>query len=198
VGQHPDRHVDRAAASPLSLTRRSLLQGAAAAGAVVGMAGASPVLAFAQQTRQDRDTRMIARASAVALAHLLNQTRYADLPRLAVTYAKMIIASTLASAAFGSDFGWARILRDLAKEQGGKPEAAIWFDGTRLPVNMVARVNAILSDASASDDSDMRNTIHCGTTLTSAGLAVAEPNGASRQDVLRAMVVGYEAAGWIN
>ena len=28
----------------------------------------------------------------------------------------------------------ARILRQLAKEQGGKPEATIWFDGTKVPV----------------------------------------------------------------
>ncbi len=50
-------------------------------------------------------------------------------------------------------------------------------------------MNAILSDSSASDDSDMRNTVHCGTTLASAGLAVAERIGASGRDLLCAMVV---------
>jgi 2-methylcitrate dehydratase PrpD len=197
MGHDQRRDGDRSAVNSFRLTRRALLQGALAAGEVVGMAAASPVLAFARQTRQD-STRMSSRPGALALAQLLNRTRYADLPPLAVTHAKIIIASTLASAAFGSQFGSARILRDLAKEQGGKAEATIWFDGTRLPVNMVARVNAVLSDASASDDSDMRNTVHCGTTLTSAGLAVAERTGASGEDLLCAMVVGYEAAGRIN
>ena len=59
----------------------------------------------------------------------------------------------------------ARIIRELAKEHGGKPEATIWFDGTKLPVHEAARVNAMLSDAAASDDSDIRNTAHTGTTL---------------------------------
>lgn len=110
----------------------------------------------------------------------------------------MIIASTLASAASGSRLGSARILRGLARENGGKPEATIWFDGTRLPVSEAARVNAALSDAAASDDSDIRNTAHEGTTLAAVGLAIGERTGASGQDLLGAMIIGYEAAGRIG
>ena len=66
-------------------------------------------------------------------------------------HAKIIIASTLASAAFGNDLGSSRILRDLSKAAGDKPESTVWFDGTKLPVNAVARLNALLSDASASE-----------------------------------------------
>jgi 2-methylcitrate dehydratase PrpD len=110
----------------------------------------------------------------------------------------MIIASTLASAAPGSLIASARILRDLAKKHGGRPEATIWFDGAKLPAHEVARVNAVQSDAAASDDSDIRNTAHEGTTLASVGLAIAEQTGASGRDVLLAMVIGYEAAGRIG
>ena len=56
-------------------------------------------------------------------------------------------------------------VRDLAKEQGGRPEATIWFDGAKLPVGEVARVNAMLSDASASDDSDLRNVARYTSTV---------------------------------
>ena len=59
-------------------------------------------------------------------------------------------------------------------------------------------MNAVLSDAAASDDSDIRNTAHEGTTLAAAGLAIAEQTGATGQDVLLAMVIGYEAAGRIG
>jgi hypothetical protein len=69
----------------------------------------------------------------------------------------VILASTLASAAPGSLIGSARIVRDLAKEQCGRPDATVWFDGAKLPTPEVARVNAMFSDASASDDSDLRN-----------------------------------------
>jgi hypothetical protein len=111
--------------------------------------------------------------STLALARFLNNTAYRDFPPKAIEHAKMILASTFASAAMGSVIESARIVRQLAKEQGGKPEATIWFDGTKVPVSEAARVNAILSDAAASDDSDIRNTAHEGTTLTSVGLAIA-------------------------
>jgi len=76
---------------------------------------------------------------ALTLAQFLNRTQFRDLPSKAVDHAKMIIASTLASAAPGSLIDSARIVRELAKERGGKPEATVWFDGTRLPVAEAAR-----------------------------------------------------------
>ena len=79
------------------------------------------------------------------------------------------------------------------------PEASIWFDTCpKLPVAEAARVNAVMSDAAASDDSDLRNIVHGGTTLGSTSLAMAERTGASGQDVLAAIVLGYEASGRIG
>lgn len=183
------------------MTRRSLLRHAVAAGSLAGIGGASPLLGWAVAPRpatgREGETEFQA-GGALALARLLNRARYEDLPPLAVEYAKMMIASTLASAASGSRIDSARILRELAIERGGRPEAAIWFDGTRLPARDAARVNAVLSDAAACDDSDLRNVAHCGTTLTAAGLSLAERTGATPRELLLAMVVGYEAAGRIG
>ena len=162
------------------MTRRDLLQSAFLA--------AWPVISFARESRN----------LAFTLAQFLNQTRFDSLPPRAIEHAKMILASTLASAAPGSLIDSARIVRDLAKERGGKPEATLWFDGTKLPMNEAARVNAMLSDAAASDDSDLRNVAHTGTTLTAAGLAIGERTGATGQDLLCAIVTGYEAAGRIG
>jgi len=151
-------------------------------------AAASPIFAYAQQRG----------SSALALARILNRTTFGELPPVTVKHAKMILASTMASAAAGAGIGSARIIRDLAKEQGGQPEAPIWFDGAKLPVNQAARVNSMLSDAAASDDSDLRNVAHIGTCLTAVGLALSERMGATGQDLLCAMVTGYEAAGRIS
>ena len=81
------------------LTRRDLLQGAF-------------IAAFARTASPNL---------ALTLAQLLNRTRFTDLPPKAIEHAKMIIASTLASAAPGSLIDSARIVRDLARERGGKP-----------------------------------------------------------------------------
>jgi 2-methylcitrate dehydratase PrpD len=60
---------------------------------------------------------------------------------------------------------------------------------------LAARVNAAASDAAASDDSDMRNIAHVGTTLSAAGLAVGERTRARGRDLLVAMIIGYETTG---
>ena len=133
------------------------------------------------------------------LAEFLTATTTPDLPSQAIDHAAMLIASTIASAAYGTGLESARIIRDLARERGGRPDAPLWFDaGAKLPIAAAAQVNAVMSDAAASDDSDLRNIIHAGTPLTAVSLAIAECNGASGEAVLTAMVCGYEAAGRIS
>jgi 2-methylcitrate dehydratase PrpD len=133
------------------------------------------------------------------LAEFLVNTSTADLPPQAMQHAAMVIASTIASAACGTGIQSAQIIRQLARQQGGRPDASLWFDkGAKLPVAEVARANAMLSDAAASDDSDLRNIVHAGTPLTATSLAFAERIGARGEDVLAAIVLGYEAAGRIS
>jgi len=167
------------------VTRRRVLQ--LGAGGILGLAGPRPIVSFAASP-----------SLSLRLAQLLNRTRFGDLPPQTIEHAKMLIASTLASAAPGSLIDSARIVRDIAKERGGKPEATVWFDGAKLPLDEVARVNAMLSDAAASDDSDLRNVAHTGTTLVATGLAIGERSGATGEDLLCAIVTGYEAAGRIG
>ena len=133
------------------------------------------------------------------LARFLTSTNVSDLPPLALERARMVIASTIASAAMGSDIISSQIIRELAKERGGTEEATLWFDGGRkLPVAEAARVNAVMSDAAASDDSDLRSIAHIGTIVSTTSIAMAERTGASGRDVLGAMVLGYEVAGRID
>ncbi|WP_158219376.1 MULTISPECIES: MmgE/PrpD family protein [unclassified Achromobacter] len=132
------------------------------------------------------------------LAELVLSTRHGDLPALSLEHAKMSLASTLASAAVGYGIESARIVRELDVADGGTAAAALWFDGGRLPLASAARVNAVASDAAASDDSDMRSIAHIGTIISSVALAVGEREGAGGRDVLTAMVLGYEVAGRID
>ena len=133
------------------------------------------------------------------LAEFLARTSPSELPPQAVEHAAMLIASTLASAALGAGLESAKIIRDLARERGGRPEASLWFDaGPKLALADAAQVNAVASDAAASDDSDLRNIVHAGTTLVATALAAAERTGARGEDVLAAIVLGYEAAGRIG
>jgi 2-methylcitrate dehydratase PrpD len=133
------------------------------------------------------------------LARFLLQTAGSDLPEQAREHAKMVIASTLASAACGLAIVSTAIIRDLALARGGRGEASLWFTGAPpLPAADAAQVNAVASDAAASDDSDLRNIVHAGTPLTATALALAERTGADGAAVLRAIVLGYEVAGRIS
>src|SRR5215831_20027021 len=133
------------------------------------------------------------------LARFATRTSADALPPLALERARMAIASTIASAAMGADIVSARIIRELANERGGAQEATVWFDGgSRLPVAEAARVNAVMSDAAASDDSDLRSIAHIGTIVSTTAIAMAERTGAGGRDVLAAMVLGYEIAGRID
>jgi len=133
------------------------------------------------------------------LAAFITHVSYADIPPQALEHAAMLISSTLASAACGSGIASSNIMRALANERGGTPDASIWFtSGNKLPVASAAQVNAVMSDAAASDDSDLRNIVHAGTTLVSTSLAFAERTGASGDDVLAAIVLGYETSGRIG
>ena len=132
------------------------------------------------------------------LANFVTRITPSDLPAEAMDYAAILIASTIASAAMGSGLDSARIVKDMARSLGGSPRASLWFDGgDKLPVVAAAQVNAVMSDAAASDDSDLRTIVHCGTPLVATALAAAEHHGGSGADVLAAIVIGYELAGRI-
>jgi 2-methylcitrate dehydratase PrpD len=133
------------------------------------------------------------------LAQFAVGTKAESLPPLPLERARMVIASTLASAAMGRDIASSRIIRELARERGGTAQATVWFNaGPKLPFVDAARVNAVMSDAAASDDSDLRNIAHIGTIIATTSIATAERTGASGREVLAAMVLGYEVAGRID
>lgn len=129
------------------------------------------------------------------LAALVTETAFKDLPEQAVDYAAMLIASTVASSAFGTNIYSAQVVRDLLWDRRGVQQASVWFEAdVKLSLVDAVRLNAVRSSAAASDDSDLRNIIHAGTPATTAALAVGEREGATGEEILSAIVVGYEAA----
>ena len=132
------------------------------------------------------------------LADFIVQTPASAIPAIAMERAKMSLASTVASAAAGFQIESARIVRRVEVANAGAPRATVWFDGTKLPLAGAARVNAVASDAAASDDSDLRSIAHIGSIASTTGIAVAEQMSSPGADLLAAMVLGYEIAGRID
>ena len=55
-----------------------------------------------------------------------------------------------------------------------------------------------MSDAAASDDSDLRNIVHAGTTLVATSLAMAERTCQAARTCWPPLFLGYEASGRIG
>ena len=92
----------------MEFTRRRLLRDAMTiVGAVA--AGGVPYPAFARQ-RGNAGPGGVPVDYTLALAQAVNRMRYEDLPARAIEHAKMILASTLSSAAPGALIDSARIL----------------------------------------------------------------------------------------
>lgn len=111
--------------------------------------------------------------------------------------AKMVVASTLASAARGYQIEFVKAVRTLALQNGGAPEATLWFSGTKVPAAAAAGVNNASSDAPGMDDTCLLLIGHFGGPATSAALATWEQlagKGVSVApgQVLKAIVLGYE------
>lgn len=137
-------------------------------------------------------------ALTLQLGEFASETKVSAIPPLALERAKMSLASTVASAAKGFAIPSARIVREIELQAGGSPDATVWFDGRKLSPAAAARVNAVTSDAAASDDSDLRSIAHIGTIVSTTSIALGQRLQSGAADILGAMVVGYEIAGRID
>lgn len=131
------------------------------------------------------------------LAQFVTNAANVDLPARHLELAKMVVASTVASAARGYRIGCVQAFRTVALESGGTPDATLWFNGTKVPAAAAAGVNNASSDAPGMDDTCLLLIGHFGGPSTAAALATWEHlarNGVSvpASLVLKAIVLGYE------
>jgi 2-methylcitrate dehydratase PrpD len=137
------------------------------------------------------------------LARFVTTAAGGDLPPRHLELARMVVASTLASAARGYRIGCVEAFRSLALDSGGAPEATLWFDGTKVPAAAAAGVNNASSDAPGMDDTCLLLIGHFGGPATAAALATWEHQArtgvaAPASRVLKAVVLGYEVGSRLD
>src|SRR6478609_9836836 len=137
------------------------------------------------------------------LARFVTRASKGDLPSRHLELAKMVVASTLASAARGYRIGCVEAFRTLAVESGGTPDATLWFDGTKVPAAAAAGVNNASSDAPGMDDTCLLLIGHFGGPSTAAALATWEhlarqSVSVPASQVLKAIVLGYEVGSRLD
>ena len=150
------------------------------------MSAVSPVLAFAPQRPAAGGARSNTPDIGLKLAQILNKTKYSDLPPKAIEHAKIIIASTLASAAYGSHGLGSHHPRVWPRTTAASPSRRSGSTERRLPCQRGDACQRLSSDAAASDDSDMRNTAHIGTSLAVGRPGDGRTHGRDRPGPARA------------
>src|SRR4051794_13339061 len=137
------------------------------------------------------------------LARFVTNAARRDLPSRHVELARMVVASTLASAARGYRIGCVEAFRTLALESGGTPDATLWFNRTKVPAAAAAGVNNASSDAPGMDDTCLLLIGHFGGPATAAALATWEHLARNTvsvpaNQVLKAIVLGYEVGSRLD
>ena len=136
---------------------------------------------------------------APALAQFVAQTNFEDIPPSALQAGKRGLLDCLGTALGGANSRAAEMALDLIDEAGGKPQATLVAKGKRASVRDAALFNATAAHALDYDD-----TLSAPAAMT--GLAIAEARALSGRDLLRAYILGFEAAsrmakaigGWEN
>lgn len=118
----------------------------------------------------------------------------APLPEDVVDWARQGVLDWLGVALAGAEDKLTLVLRDEAREQGGRPVATILFHGDKTSPALAALVNGSMADAL--DFSDANPNMHGHTTpaIVAAALALAEAKGGSGRVLLEAIVAGIETA----
>jgi 2-methylcitrate dehydratase PrpD len=127
------------------------------------------------------------------LAEFTGGTTYDDLPATVVRVAKDLILDSLACAIGAGSLTPALIVTQVFEELHGVEESTVWSSGEKIPCPHAAFVNAYLANLLDFDDT-YSGAGHPGATVVPPALAVAEKVGASGEQFLTSVVLGYEAS----
>jgi 2-methylcitrate dehydratase PrpD len=130
-----------------------------------------------------------------SLARLAIETGAGDIPGGAFSAAKAAVMDALGCAFAGHAMPGVREVMGLTKEWGGRGEATLWLDGTRVPAPAAAFANSALAHAMDLDDYHPPSDTHIGVIIVPVALAMGELTGATGGETLAAAILGVEVAG---
>lgn len=125
------------------------------------------------------------------LAQHIVETNYDDLPKEVIHKAKLCILDSLGCALGGYETKQGKIVVDLMRHLGGKPESTIVGDGEKISCVHAAFTNTALTNALDFDDTYIG---HPGMTVIPSAFAVGEKVDASGKDLMTAIVLGYDVS----
>jgi 2-methylcitrate dehydratase PrpD len=133
-----------------------------------------------------------------AIVGFVSDTPSHTLSESARQMAKLSLLDWIAVTVAGSDEPVSRIVRKMALDDGGTPDATIIGYNTRLPARAAAMVNGTTSHALDYDDTNFVYVGHPSVAVIPAALAIAEKTGATGATFIDAALIGMEVASRIG
>jgi 2-methylcitrate dehydratase PrpD len=128
------------------------------------------------------------------LAQFISSCHYNGLPVPVKEMARRCVLDWMGSAIRGSVEPPARMYADLAREEGGEGRTFSLSGKFRTSVTWAAQINAAASHTVEMDDLHPGSVLHAAAPIVAAALAVGEAADAGGEELIAAIVAGYEVA----
>lgn len=112
--------------------------------------------------------------------------------------AKHHILDTIAAMLSGTQLLPGKRADEYGDRLGGPAEANVLGSGKQIGYTAAAFINALLAHADETDDSHAPSLTHPGCSIVPAALTTADWRGRSGEDLIRAVVLGYDICTRMN
>ena len=126
------------------------------------------------------------------LAQYMADARHRGLPPEVVQAAKHRILDTLGAMVSGARLKAGELAIRYVRLQGGTAEASVLASDVKTTAVNAALANGMFGHADETDDFEPVTKAHPGCSVVPSALAMAEREGSSGEEVLRAVVLGYD------
>ena len=132
-------------------------------------------------------------SAARTLAEFAVGLDYEVIPHDVVDRAKTCIIDTVGAMTFGADLPWSRIIVEYVQRTSAPGKGSIVGTRHKARGQLAALANGVLAHAFELDSlCDPSVGVHPGASLTAPGIPVAQAQGRSGRELLRAFVAGFE------
>jgi len=173
-------------------TRRRILKGAgglvAASAFPASASGRTPSQSESRATSRDSETGDVT----ARLARYMVQARERELPTAITRDAKHRILDTIGAMVSGAALRPGVLAISYVRAQGGTPDASVLTTDIRTTAVNAALANGMFAHADETDDFEPVTKAHPGSAVVPAALAMAEKEGRSGIELVRAVALGYD------
>ena len=187
-----DKPATKETSSAAGLTRRRILQGAGGAIAAAALPPTKRLTIPASPFRQESPKAAAATDLTGQLARYMVEARDRTLPPNVALEGKHHILDTLGAMVSGSRLKPGEMAIAYVRAQGGVPESSVIGTNIKTSAVNAALANGMCGHADETDDVELITKTHPGCSSVAAALAMAEREGRSGMEFLRAVVLGYD------